>query len=39
MRGGSRSLNLSNAVAVGLYEALRQTGFENLQHCPDMPAG
>jgi tRNA (cytidine/uridine-2'-O-)-methyltransferase len=26
----SRSLNLSNTVAVMLYEALRQTGFENL---------
>jgi len=24
---GSRSLNLSNAVAVAVYEALRQTGF------------
>jgi tRNA (cytidine/uridine-2'-O-)-methyltransferase len=27
MQPGSRSLNLSNAVAVILYEALRQTGF------------
>lgn len=26
----SRSLNLSNAVAVGLYEALRQQGFPDL---------
>jgi tRNA (cytidine/uridine-2'-O-)-methyltransferase len=26
---GSRSLNLSNAVAVVVYEAWRQTGFEN----------
>jgi tRNA (cytidine/uridine-2'-O-)-methyltransferase len=26
----SRSLNLSNAVAVGLYEALRQQGFAGL---------
>jgi tRNA (cytidine/uridine-2'-O-)-methyltransferase len=26
----SRSLNLSNATAVILYEALRQTGFEGL---------
>lgn len=26
----SRSLNLSNAVAVVVYEALRQTGFEGL---------
>jgi tRNA (cytidine/uridine-2'-O-)-methyltransferase len=28
MREGSRSLNLSNAVAVMLYEAWRQTGFD-----------
>jgi len=27
MRPGVRSLNLSNAVAVGVYEAWRQTGF------------
>lgn len=27
----ARSLNLSNAVAVVLYEALRQTGFETLK--------
>jgi tRNA (cytidine(34)-2'-O)-methyltransferase len=31
MQAGSRSLNLSNTVAVGLYEALRQLGFEGLQ--------
>jgi len=30
MRPEARSLNLSNAVAVTLYEALRQTGFEGL---------
>ncbi len=30
MRQGLRSLNLSNAVAVFLYEALRQHGFEGL---------
>lgn len=30
MKENSRSLNLSNTVAVMLYEALRQTGFENL---------
>lgn len=29
MRPDSRSLNLSNAAAVVLYEALRQTGFES----------
>jgi tRNA (cytidine/uridine-2'-O-)-methyltransferase len=28
MRPGNRSMNLSNAVAVMLYEAWRQTGFE-----------
>lgn len=28
---GSRSMNLSNAVAVVLYEALRQTGWKGLQ--------
>lgn len=28
---GARSLNLSNSVAVGVYEALRQTDFANLQ--------
>jgi tRNA (cytidine/uridine-2'-O-)-methyltransferase len=28
MRAGQRSLNLSNAVAVVVYEAWRQTGFE-----------
>ena len=26
-----RSLNLSNAAAIVLYEALRQNGFENMQ--------
>ena len=30
MREGLRSLNLSNSVAIVLYEALRQTGFEDL---------
>lgn len=30
MRENSRSLNLSNTVAVGLYEGLRQLGFGNL---------
>lgn len=30
MRDGSRSLNLSNAVAVALYEALRQENFSSL---------
>ena len=30
MRDGLRSLNLSNAVAIGVYEALRQQGFAGL---------
>ena len=28
---GARSLNLSNAVAVSVYEALRQTGYGGLR--------
>jgi tRNA (cytidine/uridine-2'-O-)-methyltransferase len=28
MRAGNRSLNLSNAVAVVVYEAWRQLGYE-----------
>lgn len=28
---GARSLNLSNAVAVAVYEALRQTGYKGLR--------
>jgi tRNA (cytidine/uridine-2'-O-)-methyltransferase len=31
MRSEARSLNLSNAVAVALYEALRQQGFPGMQ--------
>jgi tRNA (cytidine/uridine-2'-O-)-methyltransferase len=31
MVGGARSLNLSNSVAVVLYEALRQLDFPNLE--------
>ena len=31
MREGLRSLNLSNSVAIVLYEALRQQGFESMQ--------
>ncbi len=31
MRSRLRSLNLSNAVAVVLYEALRQNGFANME--------
>ena len=31
MRGETRSLNLSNAVCAGVYEALRQTGYRGLE--------
>ena len=31
MCGESRSLNLSNAVAVAVYEGLRQNGFQGMQ--------
>ena len=31
MAGDTRSLNLSNSVAVVLYEALRQNGFEHMK--------
>jgi len=31
MREGARSLNLSNTVAIGVYEALRQIGFGDLE--------
>lgn len=31
MTEGARSLNLSNAVAVAVYEALRQTGYGGMQ--------
>ena len=33
MRKGLRSLNLSNAAAVMVYEALRQNDFESLNRC------
>ena len=36
MREGARSLNLSNAVAVGVYEALRQWGFPQLQNAGEL---
>ena len=35
MLNGLRSLNLSNSVAVAVYEALRQNGFESLLTCSD----
>ncbi|MEG1133496.1 MAG: tRNA (uridine(34)/cytosine(34)/5-carboxymethylaminomethyluridine(34)-2'-O)-methyltransferase TrmL [Cellulosilyticaceae bacterium] len=31
MTGAARSLNLSNSVAIALYEALRQNSFDSLQ--------
>ena len=31
MAEGERSLNLSNAVAIALYEALRHTGYAGLE--------
>ena len=33
----SRSLNLSNSVCVGVYEALRQQGYENLKRKGEIP--
>ncbi|MBE6989862.1 MAG: tRNA (cytidine(34)-2'-O)-methyltransferase [Ruminococcaceae bacterium] len=38
MRGGARSLNLSNSVAVMTYEALRQNGFPGLTGTGEMAA-
>ena len=37
MREGLRSLNLSNAVAIGVYEVLRQHGFEDLAMEGNLP--
>ena len=31
MMGDLRSLNLSNSVAIVVYEALRQSGFEDME--------
>lgn len=36
MFGEIRSLNLGNSVAVVLYEALRQHGFENLNRAGEL---
>lgn len=33
----ARSLNLSNSVAIGLFEALRQQGFPGLARAGDLP--
>lgn len=37
MREGARSLNLSNSVAVTVFEALRQTGFAGLAEAGRFP--
>ena len=37
MRGETRSLNLSNSVCVGVYEALRQTGYVGLTTEGEIP--
>jgi tRNA (cytidine/uridine-2'-O-)-methyltransferase len=37
MREGQRSLNLSNAVAVTVFEAWRQNGFAGASPSPDQP--
>lgn len=39
MIAGARSLNLSNSVAVGVYEVLRQWGYPELQNFGKMAAG
>jgi len=39
MLPGARSMNLSNAVAVGVFEVLRQWGFPNLQNHGKMGQG
>ena len=38
MRESARSLNLSNSVAITVYEALRQLDFPDLQDCGKMKA-
>lgn len=37
MRDETRSLNLSNSVCVGVYEALRQTGYAGLKTEGEIP--
>ena len=37
MMGETRSLNLSNSVCVGVYEALRQNGFPNFKTEGEIP--
>ena len=38
MMGEVRSLNLSNSVCVGVYEALRQIGFDNFKTEGEIPS-
>lgn len=38
MREGARSLNLSNSVAVTVFEALRQNDFRGLEEAGRFPA-
>ena len=37
MMGETRSLNLSNSVCVGVYEALRQHGYPNFKTEGEIP--
>ena len=37
MREGARSMNLSNSVAVTVFEALRQTSFAGLEQAGRFP--
>lgn len=37
IREGARSLNLSNSVAIAVFEALRQTGFQGLKEAGKFP--
>ena len=36
MRDQLRSLNLSNSVAIAVYEILRQRDFEGMQECGEL---
>ena len=36
MRDGLRSLNLSNSVAIAVYEILRQHNFEDMQEIGEL---
>ena len=39
MKDETRSLNLSNSVCVGVYEALRQIGYDGLKTQGEIPKG